>query len=1025
MMVALLAFFSCVEDVDDGKLSEESDEPVEMVFAASFGATKATLVDDVEVWWMPGDRILVNGDTFNSDITQQAREADFTGMSSPAARYDALYAKSMSETSWKDGSYKVKLVPTQYAAKGQFPAYLSAASCHDDDKSLKFDHLLGYVKVTIPEGSMPVSELWVSARGGEIMSGNEVAVDFSGRQPQLVKPALSYKDEKWTFARLISASYLDPGDYYIAVYPGTYSEGLDFKFVREDGREIVRTIDQKLTLLPGEISDFSFDLYDQFDALMQLYKATGGDDWVINDGWGTDKPLNEWYGLRMLPDADGKERLFEISLIGNNLNGEITADILEGLPTLEALIVNDNAITSLETGSHQNLKQLWCNDNPMSDIDVKGLPNLRELICGGCRLAELSVAGCSELVQLGCRGNILTGIEFGGNDKLIDLDCSDNMIESLDFTECPNLQTLGCTNTRKGYALRSLDLSMLHDLRYLLMSNDLSSLDVSHNTDLEVLVCNIDGMPSVDLSNNRKLKQITFSDTDNDSGVFELDLSNNGELEQVCVYNRRLSHIDVTALSFLTDLVLYDCSLTELNVSGNPLLDRLVCSNNKLTSLDVSNNVALRGLQCEINLIEELDLSYNVNLSWLYCSRNNLSDLDVRPCPSLSELKCDGNQNLAKVHAYSYQNFKCTRGRNTELVYYGDPVDDPDRPYHYESVDYSQDGEVFILQEASEGNGIDIVLMGDGFTDRLIADGTYAKVMNYAMEAFFTEEPYKSYREYFNVYYVNAVSVNEVYDEYSSTVFNCKFKGEGSSVISGNSSKVKDYALKAVDPQCMDDAVVIVILNSTTYAGTCYMFEKSDADYGRGLTISYCPLCESDVVFTQVVTHEAGGHGFAKLGDEYADLLNFVSTIPDSEKKIISRRHNIGWYANVDITEDPAAVRWCRFLTDSRYEYEELGVYEEAFSYRYGAYRPSWQSIMRHNFGGFNAPSREAIYYRIHKLAYGEDWEYDYEKFVKYDAVNRPAATRSVAVNHNYVEKDFLHTASPVIIYEDWRTYQD
>ena len=35
--------------------------------------------------------------------------------------------------------------------------------------------------------------------------------------------------------------------------------------------------------------------------------------------------------------------------------------------------------------------------------------------------------------------------------------------------------------------------------------------------------------------------------------------------------------------------------------------------------------------------------------------------------------------------------------------------------------------------------------------------------------------------------------------------------------------------------------------------------------------------------------------------------------------------------------------------------------------------------------GGFNAPSREAIYYRIHKLAFGTTWEYDYESFVKWD----------------------------------------
>ena len=54
--------------------------------------------------------------------------------------------------------------------------------------------------------------------------------------------------------------------------------------------------------------------------------------------------------------------------------------------------------------------------------------------------------------------------------------------------------------------------------------------------------------------------------------------------------------------------------------------------------------------------------------------------------------------------------------------------------------------------------GINIVLMGDGYTDRLIADGTYDNTMNTAMEKLFTEEPYKSFRNYFNVYSVSVVS---------------------------------------------------------------------------------------------------------------------------------------------------------------------------------------------------------------------------------------------------------------------------
>ena len=54
-----------------------------------------------------------------------------------------------------------------------------------------------------------------------------------------------------------------------------------------------------------------------------------------------------------------------------------------------------------------------------------------------------------------------------------------------------------------------------------------------------------------------------------------------------------------------------------------------------------------------------------------------------------------------------------------------------------------------------------------------------------------------------------------------------------------------------------------------------------------------------------------------------------------------------------------------------------------------GMYRPTEDSMMNSNKGKFNAPSREAIYYRIHKLAYGASWKYDYETFVSWDAKNR------------------------------------
>ena len=126
-----------------------------------------------------------------------------------------------------------------------------------------------------------------------------------------------------------------------------------------------------------------------------------------------------------------------------------------------------------------------------------------------------------------------------------------------------------------------------------------------------------------------------------------------------------------------------------------------------------------------------------------------------------------------------------------------------------------------------------------------------------------------------------------------------------------------------------------------------------------------------------------------------------------------------GWWKNVDFTADPSIVKWHHFLEDGRYAYDGLGLFEGAMTYAKGVWRPTDTSIMRYNVGGFNAPSREAIWYRIHRLAYGSGWTYDYEEFVAYDAVNRKTSA-SAPVRRNYVERELPPTHAPVLVGRRW-----
>ena len=70
-----------------------------------------------------------------------------------------------------------------------------------------------------------------------------------------------------------------------------------------------------------------------------------------------------------------------------------------------------------------------------------------------------------------------------------------------------------------------------------------------------------------------------------------------------------------------------------------------------------------------------------------------------------------------------------------------------------EQYDYEYgDGDVITLQEVTKGDGVDIVLMGDCFDAKDIADGKYLKAIEDAYEYFFDIEPYATYKDYFNVY---------------------------------------------------------------------------------------------------------------------------------------------------------------------------------------------------------------------------------------------------------------------------------
>ena len=422
-------------------------------------------------------------------------------------------------------------------------------------------------------------------------------------------------------------------------------------------------------------------------------------------------------------------------------------------------------------------------------------------------------------------------------------------------------------------------------------------------------------------------------------GQLPEELGNLTELEYISFYGNKLSGEIPSSIGNLTNLEV-------LSLSNNNLTGEIPSSLGDLTNLD------------------HLDLSDNNltgNLPATLANLNNLQYVDL--CGNrLNGVIPDEILNCNWWNHLGYDN-----------IIYQQPGYKLTFPL-YESSDYSMNGTVFALQEHSVGNGLKVVIMGEAYSDRMINDGTYRKHVEQAMEAFFSEEPYASFREYFDVYGLYVVSANEVLGE--NTAFQTTVEFDRGTFVTHSAIAVEYVRnMQEMNNQLADVTSIILMNTDANFRANCAM-------YSDGFCAAFCSYNGTDEEdLQQIVHHEACGHGFGKLADEYTE---YEGTYPTPST--IVNDHQRNWSMNVDVTNDPQEIAWSYFLTDMRYQNEGIGIFEGAVYYPYGAYRATENSIMRYNTGGFNAPSRQSIYRRIMEKSGGV---YSFVDFLEYDEINR------------------------------------
>lgn len=996
--------------------------------------SKVQMKSAASLTWEEGDVIMVFSDAepdpvqFTMGSDGQFHGSPVTGSVFTAYYGDLSYSNGVLQTNWH-------LIP--FSGKpdsGSLPMVAVSSTNH-----LSFKQTCGIIHIKVT-GSDKWTDIAFQGLSSELIAAKGT-IDYTAENPCLVLDPDMYMRHNLVLDEL-EYDVAQGVDVYFPLAPTVFEDGFIINLTGESKTyqqfttnrvELARGAMLSYTLNTDEPEKIYHPGEKERQVLIDLYNALDGPNWSCNSNWCSEQPLDYWYGVRV-----EDEHVVEISLMQNGCKGTIPESLsqLKHLKSISISAAFNGQIDGWENlFSLTNLTSLrFGNYMYWSDFDDKYMCEIPSSICNMKNLKSLELYGVKGAIPEGLYDLDLENIRF-------DYYKTDGGI-SPKIGQLKNLNSFYIVGLDGGVK------GTIPDEFY----------NCTNLRDVTLVETGLSGSLSPKIGNLTKLKGLNLCGN-HFSGSLPKELANihfmqnafaAGETPTLFLYSNEFSgsipeefygwedwnwffgyvmgwNNDMDYSTARPQIIPFDV----VTLDGSHFTNETV-KNNEMTvffSWDSTSCPASIEFSYTLdNLYEKYkDKGFDI-LGWsLWEDESVVRAYATSRGWKWHNFKASYEDNNAIGYAWDIWPFMtmptmAVYDKNGELIFtdavqsrsdFADFVDKWFGADVYESSDYSADGSAHVLQTATEGNGIDIVLMGDAYSDRLIADGTYASVMNRAMEAFFEVEPYHSYRNRFNVRYVDVVSKNEIYN--GETALGTWY-GEGTTV-GGNNDKVLEYGKNALTAagRPYDNALFIVLMNRDYFAGTCYMNGILDGDYAQGTAFAYIPVYSSENIFGNVLRHEAGGHGFARLADEY--YYERLGTIP--QEKIDSEYHSrepYGWWRNVDFTADPSAVKWSAFITDNRFASEGIGVYEGACMYIYGAYRPTENSIMNDNTGIFNAPSRYAIWYRINKLSNGSEWTGTYEDFVSWDLNHRSAQAPARIGRSRAPEKPLPPLAPPVVM---------
>jgi len=306
-------------------------------------------------------------------------------------------------------------------------------------------------------------------------------------------------------------------------------------------------------------------------------------------------------------DTYGETNSFQILIGGIESGDYIEIDCGSGTEEHEL----EQAVYDPSTSSWSGTL-ITCNVSKEGTVKIYGnASNIDVLHASGCYLRSADISKLTNLVFLDLSHNELEALDLTGFTKLQALYVDDNpfnvkplivgsnkpdltilemgqmngLDESFNLSDYPNLLSF---NAWANKGLKKLNPTGCPGLmRISIDSTPVSELDVSKNTNLQILNISDTGIKSIDLSKNTFLQE------------FYCD--------------------------HLSGTINTDTKLTSLDVTKNTNLVRLYASGNALTAIDVSKNTYLQDLYVDRNKLTTIDVSQNRNLIKLSLRYNNMT----------------------------------------------------------------------------------------------------------------------------------------------------------------------------------------------------------------------------------------------------------------------------------------------------------------------------------------------------------------------------------------------------------------